>query len=131
MTLSAKLALEATRKTPHVLLTNGRICIKGRAISENPADLFRPVFDWVSNYVSQSYPVTEIELGFEYINTSSIKWIFAILKEIAGSKFSYAGINVIWNYEYGDEDMFELGLILRSIIGCKFTISGVEKIKTE
>jgi hypothetical protein len=126
-----RVAIDATRKTPFVLLQSGKIFIRGRAISENPGDFFRPILEWVRNYITGNYPQTEIELGFEYINTSSIKWIYAILKEIAGSKESFSGIRVTWNYEHGDDDMFELGLIMRSVIGCQFAINGVEKIMVQ
>jgi hypothetical protein len=121
-------AVEATRKTPRVLLEQGKIYIKGRAIPENPGEFFRPLYEWISWYIKNPSQRTEIELGFEYINTSSIKWIYAILKEIAGIEDSYARIRVTWNYEREDEDMHELGLMLKSFIDCPFLIIAVDII---
>ena len=64
---------------------------------------------------------SRIDLGFEYINTSSTKWIFKILKELAGMK-NAENVKVTWYYEQGDEDMCELGFILRSLIECPFIL---------
>jgi hypothetical protein len=128
MTIQERIALEATRNTPVVLLEQGKICIKGRAISENPVDFFRPLYEWITRYLASSCPKTEVELGFEYINTSSIKWIYAILKEITGIKNLYETIKVIWIYEKGDEDMRELGLIFKSMMICPFLLKEVDWI---
>jgi hypothetical protein len=128
MTKQDRVAIEATRKTPSVLLEHGKICIKGRAISENPGEFFRPLYDWIIAYINNSCPRTEIEFGFEYINTSSIKWIFAILREVAGIKNLYGTIKVIWIYEKGDDDMRDLGMIFRSMLECPFSIGQVDRI---
>lgn len=122
------ISIAATRKTPWVMFNQGNIVIKGRAISENPGELFRPLHDWVIQYAASAFPRTEIVLGFEYINTSSIKWIFAILKEFGALKNSFAYIRVTWNYESGDEDMAELGYFFKSFIDCPFSVVAVEKI---
>ena len=128
MTKQDRIALEATRNTPIVLLEQGKIYIKGRAISENPGEFFRPLYNWITSYITNSCPKTEIELGFEYINTSSIKWIYAILREIAGIKNLYGTIKFIWIYEKGDDDMHELGMIFRSMLECPFSIREVDRI---
>jgi hypothetical protein len=124
-------AIEATRNNPCVVLEVGTICIRGRAISENPGEFFRPLLEWISSYIINPCTNTEIELGFEYINTSSIKWIHAILKEISRIKNSYSSVKVIWNYERDDEDMFELGLIFRSEINCQFILIQVDRISNK
>ena len=123
-----RIFIEATRKTPFVLLEQGNIIIRGRAISENPGEFFRPLYDWITQYAGSTFPRTEMVLGFEYINTSSIKWVFAMLKEFGALKNSYAFIKVTWNYEKGDEDMCELGLFFKSFLDCSFSVIAVDKI---
>ena len=44
---------------------------------------YRPVFRWITDYAGSHIDKSRIDLGFEYINTSSTKWIFNILKELA------------------------------------------------
>jgi hypothetical protein len=117
-----------TRRTPWIILEPGRIFIMGRSIPENPNDFYRPVQEWVSEYSRNHSERSKIELGFEYINTSSIKWIFTILKELAEMKELSDRAAVTWYYERGDEDMCELGFILRSLVECPFIVVEVDEM---
>jgi hypothetical protein len=117
-----------TKRTPWIILEPGRIFIMGRSIPENPNEFYRPVQDWISNYVTEYEEITKIELGFEYINTSSIKWIFTALKELSEIKDISKNASVTWYYERGDEDMCELGFILRSLVECPFVVVEVDEM---
>jgi hypothetical protein len=119
---------EPSKRTPWIILEPGKIFIMGRSIPENPADFYRPVHKWVSEY-SQSYTdQSKIDLGFEYINTSSTKWIFTILKELSEIKEIGQNTRVTWYYEKGDDDMCELGFILRSLLECPFILVEVDEM---
>jgi hypothetical protein len=130
---------EPTRRTPLVILEPGKISIFGRSIPENPAVYYGPVLEWISAWSGDNPENTKVCLGFEYINTVSTKWIFLILKELAELKSFSGKLSADWYYEEGDDDMLELGMILRSLIEFPFTInevsdlsqSGYEKILTE
>jgi hypothetical protein len=122
---------EPSKRTPWIILEPGRIFIMGRSIPENTSDFYRPVFDWISNYSQDYSEKTKIEFGFEYINTSSTKWIFAILKELSEMKELAINARVIWYYELGDEDMCELGFILRSLVECPFILVEVDKMNRD
>jgi hypothetical protein len=111
---------EPTKKTPWVSLEPGRIFIMGRSISENPGEFYRPVLDWISEYIHNYTGKTRIEFGFEYVNTSSTKWIYMVLKELSEVKGISMNAKFTWYFEHGDEDMNELGSILRSLIDCPF-----------
>ncbi|MFN8240296.1 MAG: SiaC family regulatory phosphoprotein [Bacteroidales bacterium] len=118
--------MEQSKKTPRIVLEKGRILIIGRSISENPGELYRPVHEWVISYLNDLPEMTEIRLGFEFINTTSIKWIYAILKELGRMPDMPAKARVTWYYEEGDEDMCDLGFILRSLVDCPFHIMEVD-----
>jgi len=121
---------EPTKRTPRIVLETGRIFIVGRSIPENPGEFYRPVYEWISRYVQINGHKTSIELGFEYINTSSTKWIYNIIKEIAQMKNLAENVRIIWYYDMGDEDMCELGFILKSLVDCPFFVvesEGVER----
>jgi hypothetical protein len=120
-----------TKRTPWIILEPGRIFIMGRSIPENPNNFYRPVQEWVSNYAQSHEEKSKIELGFEYINTSSIKWIFTILRELSDMKDIVNNASVTWYYEHGDEDMCELGFILRSLVECPFIVVEVEEMNRE
>jgi hypothetical protein len=113
---------DPTKRTPRIILEQGRIFILGRSIPENPGEFYRPVYDWISHYVQINGHQTTIELGFEYINTSSTKWIYNIIKEIALMEDLAKNVKIIWYYDLGDEDMCELGFILKSLVECPFFV---------
>ena len=119
---------EASKRTPWIILEPGRIFIMGRSITENPGDLYRPVLEWVSKYTQGYFEKTIIVLGFEYINTSSTKWIYGLLKELAKIPEMSIRAKISWYYEEGDEDMSDLGFILRSLVNCPFSIIEVEDL---
>jgi len=120
--------IEPTKKTPWIILEPGKILIIGRSISENPGEFYRPVHEWVSKYTAECMRMTNIQLGFEFINTTSIKWVYAILKELARIPNMSARAKISWYYEEGDEDMCDLGFILRSLVNCSFHIVEVDDI---
>jgi hypothetical protein len=117
-----------TKRTPWIILEPGKIFIMGRSIPENPNDFYRPVQEWISKYVKNYPDKSKIVLGFEYINTSSIKWIFTILRELSEMKNIVENASVTWYYERGDEDMCELGFILRSLVECPFIVIEVDEM---
>jgi hypothetical protein len=123
--------LEPTKKTPWIILEQGRVLIVGRSISENPGDFYRPIYDWISKYVIDNERMTEIQLGFEFINTASIKWVYAILKELSAIPDVIRRAKITWYYEEGDDDMCDLGFILRSLINCPFQIIEVDDINKQ
>jgi hypothetical protein len=120
--------IEPTKKTPWVILEPGKIFIMGRSIPENPSDFYRPIHEWIANYIRESNNLTSISLGFEFINTTSIKWIYTLLKELSKIPNMAISTKISWYYEQGDEDMCDLGLILRSLVDCPFSIIEVDEM---
>jgi hypothetical protein len=125
-----KYKCDPSKRTPWINMEPGRIFIMGRSITENPGDFYRPVYAWITQYARSYIDISRIDLGFEYINTSSTKWIFNILKELSEMKDVAESVKVTWYYEQGDEDMYELGYILQSLIECPFVIAEVEEMST-
>ncbi|NSW94955.1 MAG: DUF1987 domain-containing protein [Bacteroidales bacterium] len=125
-----KFTAEATRTTPWVVLDAGRIIILGRSIPGNPGDFYRPLYDKINSIVNSSSS-TKIELGFEYINTSSTKWIYSIIKKLSKLKNIAEKVRIIWYYEQGDEEMCDLGNIFREMIDCPFLLVEVDGLNSE
>jgi len=117
-----------TKRTPWIILEPGLIFIMGRSIPDNPGDFYRPVHEWVSAFARNNTEKTRVVLGFEYINTSSTKWIYTILKDLSVMKEPEINASLTWYYELGDEDMCELGFILRSLVECPFVIVEVDEM---
>ncbi len=122
---------EASRKTPWIILEPGKIFIMGRSIPENPGEFYRPVYEWICECKRQYDGKTTIGFGFEYINTSSTKWIYAILKEVAEMKDLSFNVRITWYFEQGDDDMGELGFILRSLVDCPFIVVEINEMNRD
>jgi hypothetical protein len=122
---------DSSKRTPRIILEPGRVFIMGRSIPENPGEFYRPVLEWISEYVVKYKGKSKIDIGFEYINTSSTKWIYTILKELAGLNEISDNASVTWYFEQGDDDMGELGFILRSLVECPFVVVEVNEMTSK
>jgi hypothetical protein len=124
-----ELIIEQTEESLSVTLKDGLIEFAGRSIPEDPVKRFEPIVDWVKEYAQNPNAKTEINLRFEYLNTSSSKHILSIL-EILDKVYDEDHSMVInWSYEVGDDDMYELGKFYETII--KIPINFYEVEETE
>jgi hypothetical protein len=122
------LKIEPTKRSPWIVLEPGRIFMMGRSIIENPSEFYEPGLEWVSAFIKSWTGKTKIDLGFEYINTGSIKWLYILLRELSEIREMSENAVITWYYEEGDDDMCELGFILRSLVDCSFTIIEVDEM---
>jgi hypothetical protein len=120
--------IEPTKVTPEVLFLEGHLEIRGRSISENSTDFYRPLEEWVASYVEQTELRTRVIFSFEFINTASTKWVYAIVKRLALYRNVRDLVSIEWYYEKGDDDQYELGQIIHSFIDCPFIFYETEQI---
>jgi hypothetical protein len=119
--------IEPTKVTPGVLFLEGHLEIKGRSISENSTDFYRPLEEWVASYVEKTEVRTHVILAFDFINTASTKWVYGIVKRLALYRNVREKISIEWFYEKGDEEQYELGQIIHSFIDCPFIFYETEQ----
>jgi len=77
-----ELSIEQTPKTPQIDLNHltGDLIFFGKSIPENAAKVYEPVLNWLTEYIREARPITNIRLNLEYYNTSSSIWFTKILK---------------------------------------------------
>jgi hypothetical protein len=77
-----ELIIEQTPKTPQIDLNQvtGDLLFYGRSIPENATKLYEPVLNWVTEYVLNASPNTNLRLDLEYFNTASSIWLAKMLK---------------------------------------------------
>ena len=123
-----ELIIEPTAESIGVSLKNGLLEFSGRSIPEDPMKLFNPILEWTEEYVKNPPPSTTINLKFEYINTSSSKFILNIL-EILDKAYDVKedNMSITWSYEIGDDDMYELGKFIESMIEIPMSYVEVEE----
>ena len=122
------LVIKPTSESLMVSLESGLLEFSGRSIPEDPLKLFVPIIEWVEKYIQDPAPSTKINLKFEYINTSSSKFILTIL-EILNKAYdeNEKNMSINWSYEIGDDDMYELGKFIESMIKIPMNYIEVEE----
>lgn len=109
--------LDPTRDTPKVLCNlDGTIFIIGRSLTEDPLPFYAPLLVWISQINAENI---EINIQLEYLNTSSSKQIFNLLKVGKENQWK-KNILVKWYYEENDEDGYEFGKELESFLELPF-----------
>lgn len=107
------LIIEGTDSLPTVVFkTNGDLKLTGRALPEDAAKFFEPLFNWLEQFSEESI---NIEINLDYFNTSVSKQLLDLFK-IIDNKTWIKTVNVKWMYEEGDDEMLESGEIYQEIL---------------
>jgi hypothetical protein len=115
-----KLLINKTSKSPFISLEKGAFQFSGRSIPEDAKKIFKPVIDWIKDYKPADSNLTTINFCFDYLDTSSSKCVFDILKVLDDIYTSGHEMVINWYYEEGDDDMLDLGIHLKSFIKAPF-----------
>ncbi len=112
---------EATHTTPGISLESGSGVIElyGRSIPENAISVYRPVMDWLDNYLVEPKKETTLNFKVEFFNTSSSKFILQILKKL--DELNKQGFAVKVNWYYNDEDILDLAQDYQELVGLPFS----------
>lgn len=121
--------LEGTNKTPQLDFNSneGRFLIAGRSIPENSIEFYKPLFEWLDNYVSQAKSNTILDVKLEYFNTSSSKCLVEIFRKLETLQQKNDNVLINWYYEEDDEDMQESGEDFQEIIDVKIVLNQMEE----
>jgi len=116
-----ELRIPATKSSPEILLNpEGMIRIRGRSIHEKMFDFFKPVEDWVNEYIKTPADVTCVDMRLEYFNSASAKILIQLFQKISHVQLKNKKFIINWYYEEGDEDVFERGEYFSSILNIPF-----------
>ncbi|HPW65910.1 MAG TPA: DUF1987 domain-containing protein [Salinivirgaceae bacterium] len=119
--------IEGSPKTPTVNFeASGKIEIKGRSIPENSIEFYKPLIDWLDQYLTNPAKMTNVDVQLEYFNTSSSKCILDVLKKLEAIYKAGNEVVINWHYEEDDEDMLEAGEDYQSIIKVPFKMCEIE-----
>ncbi len=106
-----RIELEPTMETPKVLLDKDNAVIEfaGNSLPEDVNSFYGPILEWIDKYIENPNETTEINLKFDYYNTSSSKMILKILEKFREIHKKGYTVVVNWHYMEDDEDMIEAG----------------------
>ena len=112
--------VEQSLDTPFVYLESGLIEMKGRSMPENVLVFYKPIDNWIKNYVKNPASSTKIDLQLSYLNTCSTKHLCDLLKLLNNKYVEGFDMKIYWTYEEGDDILFEIGNDLESIVKIPF-----------
>jgi hypothetical protein len=107
---------------PEIILDKAKKIIKfsGTSIPEDPDKLFKPVMNWVIQYVKSPNSETKIEFRMDYYNSSTARFFVQMLEKFEELNEHYGNVRIIWNYKNDDVVMQERGEDLQAIINIPF-----------
>lgn len=116
------LFIKSTSDSPEVNFNpeDNNFEISGLLIPEDPASFYKPIIDWVNEYIKNPNPITSISLKIEYINTSSSKSLVQILRVFEKLNKTNDTVAIKWYWE--DEDMLEAARDYQSVLKIPFEI---------
>jgi hypothetical protein len=125
------LIIDKTEYTPAVFFSTSSsgMSLNGEARPENANKFFEPIIIWLKQYCELAHndasfktnKIIVVNFGLDYFNSSSIKYLYDILKQYEYLKPYVASITINWQYESHDEDMYENGVEFSKIIDIPFT----------
>ena len=78
--------------------------ISGESFMEETGAFYQPLVEWVREY-AKSHDSIVFVFSLTYYNTSTSKWLLALLKELREMEKSGGSVSVTWYYTPDDIDM--------------------------
>ncbi|NJK87466.1 MAG: DUF1987 domain-containing protein [Bacteroidales bacterium] len=125
----SQLVIEGTAETPFINFDSNvnKFEITGASLPPNIFDFYQPVLEWFRNYSKQPNKDTNLELRFEYLNSSSTKMIMTIISVLEEIENNGMKVGVTWFYEFGDQEMKEMGEDFASACNVPFKMISLKR----
>lgn len=103
------ISISSTKITPEVNFNaeSGELLIKGRSLPEQAYGLYKPIIEWLDEYVDNPRPKTTFNIHLEYFNSSSNKYVLLMLKKLDNLHQEGHKVQVKWFYDEDDEDSYD------------------------
>jgi hypothetical protein len=124
MQVDMSTAIKQTLFTPlvKILTDDHRIIISGQSRLEDPAPFYEEFMVILDKNINEFKTHISIDFLLSYMNSSSSKWLFHILKGMQGKFQGKKIITVNWYYDADDESMLEAGEVFQSLLSIPFNI---------
>ena len=116
------LRLEGTEDTPMIDFntSTGIFKISGQALPENAHEFFKPIEDWVNEYVEDPLDSTVVEMQIDYFNSAATRYIFNLLMCFEEIVENGKEAKVVWFYKPNDDMIEAKGEEFESILEIPF-----------
>lgn len=118
-------SLSQSKKTPEVIfdVEKALLVFNGISIPEDVYDFYTPLIEWIELNKKEivSLPYLMVLINLQYFNSSTLKFLTALLKLFIELK-SKEAITVTWLVDSDDEDMKETANEISTVVNIPFTI---------
>lgn len=120
-----QLVIKGTEKTPEINFdaTSGKLSVAGRSYSSDAFDFYKPINEWLNNYIQNPNDITVLEVNVDYFHSVSVKYLTTIVRKVAQLKETGKSIKIIWIHqadENDEDESFELGKSIEAEARIKF-----------
>lgn len=117
-----KLFIEPEDILPGIRLDKdaGKLNIYGKSCPANAHEFFKPVFEWIDEYIDKPNDSTVLELYLSYFNTVSAKVLLNIMTKMQELAQSGKSVVIKWMFNANDEILFDAGLDFEKIVDVDF-----------
>lgn len=116
-----KLTIQATTETPQIEFdgAKGIFSISGKSYPENVNDFYKPVLEYIENYIKEPCDKTTIEYSWLYYNTATTK---IMMKMIMLLKNASTKLEINWYYKKDFELIKEKGQEINDVLDISLSI---------
>jgi hypothetical protein len=116
--------IKETLYTPAVKILENehKVIITGQSRLEDPAPFFEECSVLLDKKISDFKTHVSIDFQLYYLNSSSSKWLFHILKGIQAKFQGKKLITINWFFDEDDDSMLEAGEVFQSLLSLPFNL---------
>ncbi len=120
--------IRETLYTPRVRVfpEEKRIAVSGPSRLEDPSPFYQEFIGLLEECINDFKTHAIIDFRLSYLNSSSSKWLFHILKNLQNKFQGKKIITINWYYEPDDDAMLEAGEVFQSLLSLPFNIMPVK-----
>lgn len=124
-----KIIIKGTSDIPEIQLDVelDRFLIAGMSMPEDVKEFYRPILEWLKNYIDNPKEKTFFDFKLIYFNTASSKLILEILYLLKRGIDAGHFIEVSWAYDEDDEEMLEAGEDYAEIVEMPIILNSVQQ----
>jgi hypothetical protein len=116
--------IKETTHTPAVkiIADERRIVISGQSRLEDPSFFYEELTVLLDDNLNDFKTHASVDFILHYLNSSSSKWLFHILKGLQTKFLGKKIITINWYYDSDDESILEAGEVFQSLLSLPFNL---------
>jgi len=103
------LNISATANSPEILYDNNKkiLFISGDSYPENAFEFYKPLFNWLNDYLGPSADSLQINISLHYFNSSTSKILYDFLDQLEEANCN--DLSIRWYHDPENELTMEAG----------------------